>query len=307
MSLRRRQPTDSLDMLLDTMCNTFGGIILIAVLVALLTKQEREARSGDQGVSNRGLSQSEAEANLAMAAQLGSALREKVGDNRWKAQLELLTARESLRREIASLQTNAVALRRDLESAQATDPAARLSFLTNELAMAREAKKTFEQELRSAEAERKRIDDSLAEARNKTAAILRESERSVRLPKEFDTLKRSMFVIAKHGRLYLCHFADQSKNAHDLRWKEGLLEDSADPIPGRGIDLNNPTDFVRFLSVQSSERVYLVFCVFEDSFAAYVKGRQIAAARGFDSGWKPYRNSDGPVTWSQGGNNPKPQ
>jgi hypothetical protein len=33
MNLRQRKPQDSLDMLLDTMCNTFGGIILLAVLV----------------------------------------------------------------------------------------------------------------------------------------------------------------------------------------------------------------------------------------------------------------------------------
>ena len=31
---------DSLDLLLDTMCNAFGGIILMAVLVALLARQQ---------------------------------------------------------------------------------------------------------------------------------------------------------------------------------------------------------------------------------------------------------------------------
>ena len=41
MNLRRKQPPDSLYMLLDTMCNAFGGIILLAVLVTLLTSKER--------------------------------------------------------------------------------------------------------------------------------------------------------------------------------------------------------------------------------------------------------------------------
>ena len=30
--------SDSLEMLLDTMCNTFGGIILIALLLSLIAK-----------------------------------------------------------------------------------------------------------------------------------------------------------------------------------------------------------------------------------------------------------------------------
>ena len=39
MSRRRRQRTEtnsSLDLLLDTICNTFGGIIFLAILVAVL-------------------------------------------------------------------------------------------------------------------------------------------------------------------------------------------------------------------------------------------------------------------------------
>jgi hypothetical protein len=43
MSFRRQHRGDSLDLLLDTMCNTFGGIILLAVLVTLLVKHEHSA------------------------------------------------------------------------------------------------------------------------------------------------------------------------------------------------------------------------------------------------------------------------
>ena len=45
MNLRRKRPPDSLYMLLDTMCNAFGGIILLAVLVTLLTSNERQIRA----------------------------------------------------------------------------------------------------------------------------------------------------------------------------------------------------------------------------------------------------------------------
>ena len=38
MSRRQLEKTDSLEMLLDTMCNAFGGLILIAILIAILAK-----------------------------------------------------------------------------------------------------------------------------------------------------------------------------------------------------------------------------------------------------------------------------
>lgn len=47
MSRRKQEQPDSLEMLLDTMCNAFGGIILIAILLALL------ARSSDVEKGNK--------------------------------------------------------------------------------------------------------------------------------------------------------------------------------------------------------------------------------------------------------------
>ena len=35
---RRRDQTDSLELFLDTICNTFGGIIFLAILVAILSQ-----------------------------------------------------------------------------------------------------------------------------------------------------------------------------------------------------------------------------------------------------------------------------
>ena len=46
--MRRRRalaPADSLDLLLDTMCNTFGGIILIALLVALMPQKQPDGEA----------------------------------------------------------------------------------------------------------------------------------------------------------------------------------------------------------------------------------------------------------------------
>ena len=47
MSRRSRNngPSDSLDLLLDTMCNAFGGIVIIAILVALRVNNSRKGET----------------------------------------------------------------------------------------------------------------------------------------------------------------------------------------------------------------------------------------------------------------------
>ena len=39
MSRRRTRKQDSLELLLDTICNTFGGVLFIAILVVMLLQQ----------------------------------------------------------------------------------------------------------------------------------------------------------------------------------------------------------------------------------------------------------------------------
>ena len=53
MSRRGAPSGDSLDLLLDTICNTFGGILFIAMLVVILTNQmSREASPTEPTVQN---------------------------------------------------------------------------------------------------------------------------------------------------------------------------------------------------------------------------------------------------------------
>lgn len=45
---RRRASDDSLELLLDTICNTFGGIVFIAMLVAILVRETGAAREATE-------------------------------------------------------------------------------------------------------------------------------------------------------------------------------------------------------------------------------------------------------------------
>src|ERR1700677_4117820 len=78
MNLRRKTPPDSLYLLLDTLCNAFGGIILLAVLVVLLTSKEKSQGSNASEFSEttqRRLAL--AQTNLQASAQLAASLQAK--------------------------------------------------------------------------------------------------------------------------------------------------------------------------------------------------------------------------------------
>src|SRR5665213_2447775 len=138
MNLRRKGPPDSLYMLLDTMCNAFGGIILLAVLVTLLTSTERQTRAAASTDSQEMLQRrlALAKTNLQQSLQLLASLQSKASDGRWKAQLALLTTRNELQDAVQHAHDMVELSARDLDSANAADPAERLKFLNAQLTAA---------------------------------------------------------------------------------------------------------------------------------------------------------------------------
>jgi len=95
-----------------------------------------------------------------------------------------------------------------------------------------------------------------------------------------------------------------SRNETDINWTSGLDNEIAEPIRGKGLD---PNAVASYFSGLSKDLVYVVFCVFEDSFPAFIQTKQSAVASGISYGWEPFRNVDGPVSFSSAGHTPKPQ
>jgi hypothetical protein len=309
MSIRRKRPPDSLYMLLDTMCNAFGGIILLAVLVTLLTSKERGIRSGTsydtQEMLQRRLAL--AEADLQHSLQLSVSLRAKANDDRWKNQVALLATRKEL--QDALQQTHAANLQttRDLDNSGAADPAERLKFLNAELAAARARKLEVQNSLGASTENSKRLKQRLESLRQQVAAIISESQRALRLPKEHQTGKRSLYVIVQYGRIYPCRSADLSRNETILTWTSHGESESAEPIQSQGYGPADAAKLQAFFNSLPKDLVYLAFCVFEDSFPEFNRAKELATASGLAYGWDPYRKQDGPVSFSPLGHAPKPQ
>lgn len=90
MSRRPAPQNDSLEMLLDTMCNTFGGIILIALLITLLARETKVSEAETRAITENATAQrrqiQQAENELAHALELQRSLDRRAADQsmvRW--------------------------------------------------------------------------------------------------------------------------------------------------------------------------------------------------------------------------------
>lgn len=310
MNLRRQRPNDSLDMLLDTMCNTFGGIILLAVLVTLLTSRERHGSAATATDTQEMLQRrvEMAQADLQQALQLQTALQAKANDERWKTQVSLLATRQQIQDEIKAIRELAAQNAKELDAAASTDPAERMKSLNAQLTAAQIKRLEAQNSLAASKENAKRLNTRLAGMEKKAVDLVNESQRQLRLPKEHETGKRVIYIIARYGRIYTCRNSDLSRNETDIEWISTLTSEVAQPKQGRGIDPNaNAAALRTYFRSQSGGSVYMAFCVFEDSFPAFIRAKQLATESGLAYGWDPFQFSDGPVSFSAVGHTPKPQ
>ena len=117
-----------------------------------------------------------------------------------------------------------------------------------------------------------------------------------------------MYIIIQYGSVYPCRNPDLSRNDNSINWTSTLSSETANPIPGKGIDLErNPDELEIYFANQSKDSVYMVFCVFQDSFPAFLKAKQMAVGAGLSYGWEPFRHDDSPVSFGENGHTPNPQ
>lgn len=309
MSLRRKAPHDSLYMLLDTMCNAFGGIILMAVLVVILTSREK-SQSANSSDSEEMLQRRLviAEENLRKSLEFQSSLQAGINSGRWKSRVALLSTRQQLRKELEEVRDLSQHTAKEIEKSASVDPAEQMKELGSQLAAADAKKAMSQNSLAAANDNANRLRARLDDLEKQAAILISDSEIHLRLPKEHETGKRAMYVIARYGRLYCCRNSDLSLNQADIEWTSTPTGETAEPKKGRGIDPDvGAAALGAYFRGLSENSVYIAFCVFEDSFSAFGKAKKLAIKSGLSYGWEPYRFSDGPVAFSADGHAPKPQ
>ena len=277
----------SLDMLLDTLCNTFGGIILIALLLAL-SVNKKSVELYDKLVKTDD-NQSDL---IREREQLRNSLIDLKDEN-----IEILEDLEddaySKREEIEEIKDNLDDLNSDSSSLE------KLAQLEKEkLQDMLDVESTIEEERLTMEEELSRL-EAIFEHQELINELKKKPYRKVSLPQQKDTRKKPLPVIVAHGKMYpmiSINIGSVEKNEDGLLWNQTPDDRFQVKVdPEKGVDPMNDDALDLFLSsVRDAPRsvrqdFFLNLFVYSDSenFAIFNKIRDEAVLRKLDYNWIP--------------------
>lgn len=295
---RRAAPQDGLDLLLDTICNTFGGVLFIAILVVLLL-QETGSQAVDvdqptipaEQIQDLRIRLAELNAELTRAKSNQDAQSEIIEQFANDEIRDLLKQRQTLLTEREELESQLDAL-----LSQNAHSAVRVASLETE-------SKNLQQDLAAVTEEKQQLEESIE--RNRES---RTHEARMPLVKPAAN-KAEIGFILQYGRVYLWHSYDRFNHRDGLNTDDFVIvgeEDGAlvtQPKPSGGVKLDGTESsrntirrlFGRF---KPSEHV-LVAIVRPDSFSQFQYFRDAAIEMGFNYRLMPVAKDTGVV--DQGG------
>ena len=111
---------DSLDLLLDTLCNAFGGIILITLLIALMSQEANNAAAVPTSFKTQWLLEqqeiSRMENDLIIEESIGESLEDKINGEELNEAAESVREKQRLERQKQTISENLERLREELTS-----------------------------------------------------------------------------------------------------------------------------------------------------------------------------------------------
>ncbi|WP_395739196.1 hypothetical protein [Prosthecobacter sp.] len=305
--MRKLRPSssESLDLLLDTLCNMFGGIILISCLLALLTHNNTPT-PGDPteitGTQGRLLAErlDAAKKELAGIQQLSKKMKD-TGQDKLQALLqerdELRATQERLRQLQAS-QMNA-------NDASTKDPVGDIKELRAEVkaldmrdADAKARKEAAQQKGRDLAAKIQSIRSQITDNNAKQTE-------HVRFPKEREITKTPMNVLLKYGAIYPLVDASGENFPGITRVEKADEAFEAIPKKSEGIAMTDTAAVRRLLASFQRWGGYVSLNVYPDSYDTFRALKELILEAGLDYGFDVIPEHF-IITFSPKGTSPKP-
>lgn len=295
--MRRRSlaPKDSLDLLLDTMCNAFGGIVLMAILIALLiqdTNTDNPSTPSNQRETAR-IAQKERE--LAVLEEEVRALEGKVEAN--KELLDLVRQRKQLESTVAERRASG-----DLTVIQLNK---RLGDLLAEKSEELTRLGRVSASLASVKAESNEKESALEKIQDQLEHFVSSRVSETRPPELRDSSGMQFSFIFRYGEIYPVanlefgatgEILDASYNRVSITWQGS----QSLPRQGYGAKLGTGStevaDLLRKIKRHNelnadypSKRFYIISFVYGDSFDLLDQFRTlIDEIGGIKNGWEPW-------------------
>lgn len=276
MAKRRRVSTsDSLDLFLDTICNAFGGLLFLAILLTLLVQMRS---NDDSGSSQEVVSQVEID-RLALEVKTAERRRQELSAQ--VAKLSQLAGKM----DASPLQQKANAIE---ELQKKLEPL--LSQIQSESqlveSMLREMRE-IEEQMANLEVELPRAREDLAQAKQNLSESLTSRQQSVEAPSERMTLKSAICLLMRYNRVYLV-FRDDLNQAVNTEHVEDVSSGKSVTVqtkPAKGWDITSDAGLEQFtllLADASPDDRFCSIAVWPDSYGNFEKIKSIMIDRGFN-------------------------
>ena len=253
--------TESLELLLDTICNTFGAVIFISMLVALLVSNSRPESTPTESITDPAIETAAVQAEIQSARE---AVRVLSGQLRQQKKItDQFATEESL--ELAGLITQQTEDRVRLMT-QKAEAVQELADVSGNVAVLQQKIQQQNAAIAAARAENSRLKD---EVENQVEL----SGRTARIPQVRRTQKTSIVYAIDDGRLYRVTTDLQTIDTTDCVRSTEQQREVIRPRPGGGMTVSSdqPIRLIeqRFSGITPKSHFIQMF-VARDSFAEFL-------------------------------------
>lgn len=276
MTRRKSSESSSLELLLDTICNTFGGIVFLAILVAILLQMSgRSEKPTETARRQKELVdlQSEQETLTAELERLRKVVEEQ---DQMVAKLAPSATREDLEKVLAYRRSKSDLTKKQLEALGEING--------SEIEIGKIA-----QDLQALDEALAKVRDQATRLEAELQAELKSRSAEAKLPMLRDTAKREVPVVLVGGRLsvLLRPGARGALNTDEFDVKDlGTGRGTVKPKPGAGtlvqLDGSSHDAIASRLAGFNKDRDYLAVFVWHNSFDHFRALRNVMVERGFE-------------------------
>ncbi len=278
--------TSSLDLFLDTICNTFGGIVFLAILLSVLVQMRSKEPEVDRQNSTPVTPDQYREISLTLnnlssarsrlsssIAQLQS-LQGSPEDSRVQEELQIVDVRKKALEVVLEQQTS----------------------VTQQLSKQLEENSTIVEELRTL---KEQLIESQAALEQKEAALdeaLADNMEVLKLPSVQTTLKANVIFLLRYGKLYPVYQAQsETPFATHVKASLGAGSLSVSARPNAGWELSNllqRQETVDYLSAYSPSQNFVSIAVWPDSFVSFSELKLLLLDMGLEYQLEPVGHID---------------
>lgn len=285
---KHRSRDSSFDLFLDTICNAFGGIMFIAILISILMQIRHDEQF--EVSADRGGSESD---SVALQMRLESL----------QSQVEQLAASNSDREKIlysdSSREIRDLQMQRDSAVERLSKSQQAQKKLLGERIRIEESIRKLQQELQELTNNLSSAKIAVSQRSKELAKALDAAETTATLPKVTSTLKGNLLFAIRYGKLYLISdITGNSKlgvNENHVVASQGALNKKVQLKPNAGWDLSTAEAETAMQSIIGSHPntdVFFSIAVWSDSFGVFQKWKEMVVKAGYDYDLTPIDNSD---------------